>query len=262
MTHASLATVEELFRYKAQGFELPPFPGYTTDQWGIKAHNRPWIVEIGDWEKGQRVIEVGGAYSRLPEWLGSEYGVEPWIGDDFGEADGETDMWSRWGDPKELPGQFPSVTYAYENFGKFSPTYPDQHFDWIFSVSTLEHIPVTARLDVLKDMNRCTAKGGKQLHTIDIIRPGPKQVAVAAVAEKVGLSKVLARAYTGGIAAWFNRFSAAGIKIEVEQPSSLELLKTSTLVESADVIFRFVPPNNQPKPYTPVASLLVVIEDR
>ena len=100
LTHASLATVDELFRYKAQGFDLPPFPGYTADQWGIKAHNRPWIVESGDWEKGQRVIEVGGAYSRLPEWLGTEYGVEPWIGDDFGEAGGETEMWSRSGRPE------------------------------------------------------------------------------------------------------------------------------------------------------------------
>ncbi|MEO0339959.1 MAG: DUF882 domain-containing protein, partial [Bacteroidota bacterium] len=25
------------------GFELDAFPGYTNDQWGIKAHNRPWI---------------------------------------------------------------------------------------------------------------------------------------------------------------------------------------------------------------------------
>lgn len=69
LTHASLATVDELFRYKAAGFTLPPFPGYTPDQWGIKAHNRPWVDEAGRWATGQRILEVGGAYSRLPGGL-------------------------------------------------------------------------------------------------------------------------------------------------------------------------------------------------
>ena len=129
-------------------------------------------------------------------------------------------------------------------------------------MSTLEHIPAGARLDVLKDMNRCTAKGGRQLHTIDITRPEPKKIALAAIAEKVGLSRMLARSYTGGIAAWFSLFKQSGVAVGVDQPSSLELLNPSTLVESADVVFRFVPPNNEPKPYAPVASLLLVIEDR
>ena len=60
LTDVHLATVDELFRYKSRGFELERFPGYTPDQWGIKAHNRPWIEEAGDFAKGQRIIEVGG----------------------------------------------------------------------------------------------------------------------------------------------------------------------------------------------------------
>lgn len=54
LTHASLATVDELFRYKSQGFQLEDFPGYTPDQWGIKAHNRSWIEEAGEFAGGQR----------------------------------------------------------------------------------------------------------------------------------------------------------------------------------------------------------------
>ena len=31
LTQLSLATVDQLFRYKAAGFTLPPFPGYSDD---------------------------------------------------------------------------------------------------------------------------------------------------------------------------------------------------------------------------------------
>ena len=263
MTSATLATVDELFAYKASGFELPPFPGYTTDQWGIKAHNRPWIAHTAEWQPGQRVIEVGGAYSRLPEWLGREFNVEPWIGDDFGmgDDDGEEEMWSRWGDPRELPSRFPTVKYVLENLGRYSPKFPDRHFDCIFSVSTLEHVPSTARLDVLKDMNRCTAPGGRQLHSIDIGIPSTAKLLAAIGAEKAHLHRLLARGYPSGIAAWIEEFRRSGVAIRTPIPSSVQLLDRRNLVESPDVIYRFTPPNDTPKPYWGVASLLLVIDD-
>jgi SAM-dependent methyltransferase len=260
VTSVRLATVDDLFRYKSEEFELPPFDGYGTDQWGIKAHNRPWIVEVGNFKKGERVLEVGGAYSRLPEWLGERYGVEPWIGDDFGAAGGSTELWSRWGDPQQLPGKYPSVNYVFENLGHNSPSFPDQHFDCIFSVSTLEHVPAPERLDVLKDMNRCTAPGGRQLHSIDIPIPSPTKTAVAAAAERMGLGRLLASRYKFGIAAWWNLLRQSGINV-TRPPSSGELFSRQVLVESPDVVYRFYPPNDQPKTYRPAASLLIVIED-
>ena len=96
----------------------------------------------------------------------------------------EEEMWSRWGDPRELPSRFPTVKYVLENLGRYSPKFPDRHFDCIFSVSTLEHVPSTARLDVLKDMNRCTAPGGRQLHSIDIGIPSTAKLLAAIGAEK------------------------------------------------------------------------------
>ena len=178
---ATLATVEELFRYKDSGFELEEVPGYTQDQWEIKAHNRPWIDEFGSF-KNQRVMEVGGAYSLLPKYLGDRYGVEPWIGDDFGARSGEA-IWSRWGDPMELPAKYPSVRYVFEPMGRFSDEYPDEYFDCIFSVSTLEHIPRDQRLDVFKDMHRCLKPGGFERHSIDIQVGTPARVLLAADGE-------------------------------------------------------------------------------
>lgn len=261
LTLVKFATVEELFEYKASDFELPPFPSSgDPDQWGIKAHNRPWVARIGDWQRGQRVIEVGGAYSGLPEWLGTEYGVEPWVGDDFGLGGEDEEMWTRWGDPHEHAAKHPAVTYVFENFGTFSPSYPDKHFHRVFTISTLEHVPVAQRLDVLKDMNRCTARGGRQIHTIDIPIPSFKKLAFAASAERLVASR-LAKLYSGGVAAWLELFKRSGVTIAAKPPSSLALLDRATLVESPDVFFRYVPPNNEPKPYAPMASLLVVIED-
>jgi SAM-dependent methyltransferase len=260
LTHASLATVAELFRYKAAGFTLPPFPGYTSDQWGIKAHNRPWIEEVGRWEAGQRILEVGGAYSRLPEFLGEKHGVEPWIADDFGVGTAEEAMWSRWGNPRELPIAHPGVRYVFKRLGEFSDELGDGAFDRVFSVSTLEHIPRQARMNVLADMHRVLAPGGLELHTIDIqVRP-PRTLAAQWMAGKLPPLRLLNRKLRDEISGWISLFKRSGVRIAKPVPSILRVLDRSVLVESPDVVYRFYPPNDSPKPYRPAASLLLVIE--
>lgn len=259
LTHASLATVAQLFEYKSRGLPLEPFPGYTPDQWGIKAHNRPWIEAAGDFRSGQRVIEVGGAYSSFPRYLANKHGLEAWIGDDFGRGSGE-EMWSRWGDPAELPARYPRQKYVFERFGEYSKSYPDAYFDRIFSVSTLEHIPQEARLDVLKDMNRCLRPGGMALHSIDVGTNWRRVLLGAAVDAIPGVRDWRWRRQSE-IRHWIGLFRASGVRIAATIPNSLRLLDRATLVESPDVVYRFYPPNDAPKRYQPGASLLVVIQD-
>jgi SAM-dependent methyltransferase len=260
LTHASLATMEELFRYKEAGFVLPDFPGYTSDQWGIKAHNRPWIEEKGQFEHGQRVLEVGGAYSRLPEYLGTKFGVEPWIADDFGVAAGEEAIWSRWGDPTELPGRYPGVHYVFRRLGEFTPELPNAHFDRVFSVSTLEHIPLVARPPVLLDMHRILAPGGFELHTIDVATRAPHVLATQWLASRVPPLQWLDNRLRHDVTLWIDLFRKSGVRIGRPVPSILTLLSRSILVESPDVVYRYYPPNDSPKPYRPAASLLIVIQ--
>ncbi len=259
LTYARLATVDELFQYKHQGFTLDEFPGYTPDQWGIKAHNRPWIEGAGQFKNGQRIIEVGGAYSLLPKYLADKYDLEAWIGDDFGKSSGES-LWSRWGNPEELPERYPSVKYVFEPFGIYSSHYPDQYFDCIFSVSTLEHIPHQKRVDVLKDMNRCLKPGGIQLHTIDIKVAKPRRFLLDVVTGKIPILSSLSHKGAAEIRNWIKAFEDSGIKMRTAIPNALALLDRSTLVESPDVVYKFYPPRNEPKPYKPSASLLVRIE--
>lgn len=261
LTQASLATVNELFRYKANNFSLRPFPGYSDDQWGIKAHNRPWVAETVNLTQGMKVIEVGGAYSTLPRFLAEQYSVEAWVGDDFGIEDDET-LWSRWGDPRRLPELHPQVTYIYERFGKFSLSYPDEYFDCIFSVSTLEHVPYSERESVINDMHRCLRPGGIQLHTIDIGVGSPRDVILDAVVEKCPWIQKVIKRRPSEISAWVTLLQHTGVTIQANIPSSLKLLDRSILVESPDVVYRFYPPNNAPKSYNPSASFLMVIEKR
>lgn len=251
LTHASLATVDELFKYKNNGFKLEDFLGYTADQWGIKAHNRPWIDDNGQFAKGHKIIEVGGAYSLLPKYLSDKYDLEAWVADDFGMNSGEA-LWSRWGDPLELPKKYPSIKYVFERFGTFTPKCPDRYFDRIFTVSTLEHIPFQHRFNVIKDMHRCLKPGGKQLHTIDITYKSPEAT----------LKYLLIYHIPSEIRHWIDVIKASGVNIKAALPDSLQLLDRRTLVESPDVVYRFYPPNDSPKGYYPSASLLLIIEDK
>jgi len=261
LTHAALATVDELFRYKSQGFRLDDFPGYTADQWGIKAHNRPWIEEAGQFARGQKIIEVGGGYSLLAKYLAEKYQLEAWIGDDFGMSSGEP-LWSRWGNLLDLPSKYPSVKYVFKRFGSFSPEYPDEYFDRIFTVSTLEHIPVDRRLAVLQDMHRCLRPGGRQLHTIDIATMAPKRTLIATLADKFPILNKVTGKYFSEIRSWIKIIKASGVRIAVSIPNPMQLLDRRILVESPDVVYRFYPPNNAPKAYRPSASLLLVIDDQ
>lgn len=263
LKHATLATTEQLFRYKNQGFSLEEFsfPGYTTDQWGIKAHNRPWVEEAGKFSSEQKIIEVGGAYSLFPKYLANKYGLEAWSGDDFGDYLGEISMWSRWGDPMELPHKHPQIKYVFEAFGKYSEKYPNSYFDRIFSISTLEHIPQQYRLDVFKDMNRCLKPGGIQLHTIDISTKWEK-ILLYSLTDLVPkfMLKIHEKAISE-IRYWIETIAKSGVKIQTSIPNYLSLLDRQILVESPDVVYRFYPPNDSPKLYKPSASLLLVIED-
>ena len=76
------------------------------------------------------------------------------------------------GDPLTLPSAYPNVHYVFRRLGTFSDELPAGHFDRVFTVSTLEHIPEAARLAVLTDTDRVLALRGVALHSIDVsVRP-------------------------------------------------------------------------------------------
>ncbi len=258
----ALGKTIELFRFKQDEFKIDPFPGYSDDQWGIKAHNRPWVISRMKMSKGLRALEVGGAYSTLPKMLADKHGIEAWIGDDFGASINDVTMWTRWGNPQELPIKNKPVIYVFEPFGAFSEKYPSNYFDYIFSVSTLEHIPMQSMPDVFRDMHRCLRIGGKQIHTIDITTDLTlREVIFSRALQKYSkLFKYFPFKQKNPIKPWLDAMQLAGFDIEANEPNVTQLLSRQTLVESPDVVYRFYPPNNKSKAYKPAATLLVEID--
>ena len=107
---------------------------------------------------GARILEVGGGDSRILKFFSSEY--ECWNADKCeGLGNG--------------PVKFTSPHYriVYDYVGSFNPELPDSYFDFVFSISALEHTPEdeTIRVNVLKDMNRVLKPGCPSFHCFDSI---------------------------------------------------------------------------------------------
>jgi len=114
--------------------------------------------------KGSRILEVGGGDSRILKFFAQDY--ECWNADKCeGLGNG--------------PIKFTSPNYriVYDYVGSFNPELPDGYFDFVFSISALEHTPEdqAIRVNVLKDINRVLKPGCPSLHCFDaILRPAGK----------------------------------------------------------------------------------------
>ncbi|MDZ4847950.1 MAG: class I SAM-dependent methyltransferase [Pirellulaceae bacterium] len=248
--------MEQLFLFKERGLPLKPFPGLTDDQWGIKAHNRPWIDHVGNFKSGERIVEVGGAYSLLPEYLSEQYGTESWIIDDFGGYSNETDLWQRWGNPDDWIAQHPAIRYIKKPVGMFDPELPSDYFDCVFSVSTLEHIPINLWTAIFQDMLRITKPGGRQFHCIDIPRYNFKKSFLWTLWTCLPGS-YLYKAHPMRL--WKQALKKSGVRFDTKWPSMSFNFDASLMSESADVIFRFYPPKNKSKSW-PAGGYSLLIE--
>ncbi len=111
--------------------------------------------------KGSRILEVGGGDSRILKYFANDY--ECW---NAGKCEGLGNG------PIQFTSQHFRIVYDY--LGSFNPELPDHHFDFVFSISALEHTPEDqqTRVNVLADMNRVLKPGCPSFHCFDaILRP-------------------------------------------------------------------------------------------
>jgi len=137
---------------------------------GLKGFDNPWLMEAHSWQRGQKVLDIGAAYSPLPNYLQTTYGIEMWVADDFG-AEGDA-FWKRGASPQEHAAQFPNVKYVLEQVGNSAKSsLPVNYFDVVYSLSTLEHVPPRAIPDVWKHMDLLLKPGGELIHAVDVFFP-------------------------------------------------------------------------------------------
>jgi SAM-dependent methyltransferase len=159
----SLADTRRMYKYKQQDLFGADF--------NIKGFDYPWLISSRTWGKGENVLDVGGAYSALPEHLHSEYGVKAWVVDDFGIDSSEV-FWERGRSPQEHIAARPQIHYVLERLGDPAhSTLPQGSFDVIYSIPVLEHVPGEALQAVWQHMDLLLKPGGELLHAVDMPLP-------------------------------------------------------------------------------------------
>ncbi|MBM3152683.1 MAG: class I SAM-dependent methyltransferase [Chloroflexi bacterium] len=159
----SLADLPRLYRYHQQELYNVRF--------SLKGFDYPWLLTAREWKRGERVLDVGAAYSTLPVYFHQNFGCEMWAADDFGMTSQEQ-FWERSGSPREFIESQPDVKYVLERLGDpANSSLPEGTFDVIYSLSVLEHIPGASLPAVWRHMDRLLKPGGELLHAVDIHFP-------------------------------------------------------------------------------------------
>ena len=106
--------------------------------------------------KSKTILELGGGDSRILRVLSKDntcWNVDKLIGEGGGPI------------KTRLPK---SVRIVRDYMGNFNAGIPDNAFDYVISVSAIEHSPDSALPDVMRDSCRVLKPGGKMLHAIDV----------------------------------------------------------------------------------------------
>ncbi|HJW24564.1 MAG TPA: sulfotransferase [Rhodocyclaceae bacterium] len=114
---------------------------------------------LDNFPAGSRLLEIGGGDSRVIRWLRDRY--EFWNLDKLeGAGNGLTELADTNG-----------FRLVRDYIGAFSKELPDNYFDGVFSLSTLEHVPEdTATLKAIcDDIHRILKPGGLSAHAFDIL---------------------------------------------------------------------------------------------
>ena len=140
--------------------------GWYTKQW-LRGLEYPWIIKtIGDNLNGLRILDVGAGVSPVPIML-ARAGAEVTTVDynEVVRANPENCRnWNEWG---------------FLNYSLFEPTISSfncsildfeaaKPFDFIYTISVVEHMPATLRRNFIKKASELMVRGGLLLITVDI----------------------------------------------------------------------------------------------
>jgi SAM-dependent methyltransferase len=148
--HGNLKEYQRFWAYKqiANGLASTSRPGTTADQ------------PAG---AGVRILEIGAGTPSLLSTIQKDFGCDCWILDRYeGCGGGPTDL-------AKYREQYPGIHFVTGDIGDFSAELPDDYFDFVFSVSVIEHVPFDRWEQCFQDMLRVAKRGATLFHAIDLV---------------------------------------------------------------------------------------------
>lgn len=113
-------------------------------------------------EPGSKILEIGGGASRILPKFAKRY--ECWNIDKFdGLGNG----------PCQIPDSHKNIHVIEDYIGNFNNKLPKNYFDFVFSISVLEHVPdndQNFQTNIINEIQIVLKKGGYSLHCFDILK--------------------------------------------------------------------------------------------
>jgi 2-polyprenyl-3-methyl-5-hydroxy-6-metoxy-1,4-benzoquinol methylase len=168
----------DYFTYsKKTHFEFFKKMKYDVELYGIKVEPRNCDLKVyqdlltfsfikQNYDRPIKMLDVGGGTSRILEHFKNQH--ECWNIDKM-EGIGNGPI------RQNVKGE--DIKYVFDYMGNFNKELPDNYFDLVFSISTLEHVPMNDTEtygNILRDINRVLKPGCYSLHTIDLVWHGEK----------------------------------------------------------------------------------------
>lgn len=144
-----MITKSDLFYWADQKIDFPR-------RNNLKDFQDAFILSLLSGREGLRILEMGGGDSRVLRQLAPKnecWNLEIFEGKDNGPA---------------RVVNIPGVKNVYGLMGQYLSELPDNYFDWVFSVSVMEHVPFENIPDVYLDAARVLKPGGFMAHAIDM----------------------------------------------------------------------------------------------
>lgn len=145
----SFITKSDVFAWVDEGVPLPK-------RGNLKDFQDCFILSLLHRERGRTILEMGGGDSRVLRHLAPNN--ECWNVETFEGRDG--------GPSHKVA--IPGVRNIYAAMGSFSTDVPTSYFDYVISISVIEHIKANDLPNVMEDCARVLKPGGLSAHAIDI----------------------------------------------------------------------------------------------
>jgi SAM-dependent methyltransferase len=132
----------------------------------LKDVQRPWIFKaiLGQVPARGRLLEIGAGEPLVADLL-QQLGYDVWVVDPYdGSGNGPRDF-------EAFRAQYPKVKFVRDLFSD-ALQIPAKHFDCIYSISVLEHVPMELIDGLLAGLKKFLKPGGLNLHAIDHVHMG------------------------------------------------------------------------------------------